>query len=64
MGNIPSKETFTEDIISFLSDVSRILMGDKRSRDYSDVVTFAFWIRAASIYQMKGKYGFQAARFI
>lgn len=59
MGNIPSKKPFAEDVISFLSDVSRILMGDKRSRDYSDVVTFAFWIRAASIYQMKGQYGFQ-----
>lgn len=59
MVSIPSKEPFAEDVLFFLADVSRILMEDKKSRDYPDVVTFAFWTREASIQRMKEERGFR-----
>ena len=55
----PSKVPFADDILSFLSEVSKILMHDIRSKAYSDVATFAFWIRNASMKQLESKYGFK-----
>lgn len=55
---IPSREAFDPDIIEFLSDVSKLLLSDKRSREFSDVVTFAFWIRTASLNRLEEIYGF------
>lgn len=49
---------FDDSIMSFLSDLSRTILADKRSREFSDVVTFAFWIRMASISKLKEKHGF------
>ena len=54
--NAPSKEPFSEDIIDFLNDLSKEIMNRKESKQYSDLITFAFWIRKSSIIQMKEKY--------
>lgn len=54
--NVPNKEPFSVEICAFLSDVSKVLMDDKRSRRFSDVVTFAFWIRAASLTKLKDRF--------
>lgn len=50
------KEPFDKQIVSFLNDVSHVLMKNKTSRLYSDVVTFAFWIRKGSINKLKERF--------
>lgn len=52
----PAKSPFSEEVCLFLSDVSKALMDDRRSRQYSDVVTFAFWIRNASLNKLKSRF--------
>jgi len=52
----PPREPFSDDICYFLSEVSKVIMADKRSRQYSDVVTFAFWIRNASLSKLKERF--------
>lgn len=59
MTDVSVKRPFAEDVISFLSEVSKALMRDGRSRAYPDVVTFAFWIRRASLNQVRKKYRFR-----
>ena len=39
-----------------LNDASREILNDKRSRVYSDVVTFGFWIRRASTERLKERF--------
>ena len=52
----PAKEPFSEDIIEFLNDVSRMLMKDPRGKVYSDVVTFGFWLRKGSTLKLKERF--------
>lgn len=54
--SVPAIAPFDEKIVSFLNDVSRELMKDSRSKAYSDVVTFAFWIRKGSILKLKERF--------
>jgi len=53
---IPAKKPFADDIIEFLNDVSKELMRDKVAKVFSDVVTFAFWIRKASVLKLKERF--------
>ena len=53
---VPAKEPFAESVIDFLNDVSRELMGGKASKAYSDVITFAFWIRKSSVLKLKERF--------
>lgn len=53
---IPTKKPFADDIIEFLNDVSRVLMQDRAAKVFSDVVTFAFWIRKASVLKLKERF--------
>lgn len=52
----PPKTQFDEHIIYFLNDVSRELMRNKDAKNYSDVVTFAFWIRRGSVLKLKERF--------
>ena len=52
----PALIPFDENIIDFLNDVSKEIMNDSRSRAYSDVITFGFWIRKSSVMKLKEKY--------
>lgn len=54
--DMPARKPFDEETCLFLNHVSRRIMGDKRSRKYSDVISFAFWIREASLNQMKNRF--------
>ncbi len=54
----PARPVFDSEIMLFLSELSKVLLKDKRSRDYSDVMTFAFWIRSASITKLQEKHSF------
>ncbi len=53
---VPAREPFCDDLIDFLNVLSKSIMGHPQSRLYSDVVTFAFWIRKASTIQLKKQY--------
>ena len=54
--SIPSLEPFNNSMIEFLNNVSRCLMRKKETRLYSDVVTFGFWIRRASLQKLKERF--------
>ena len=53
---VPAKIPFDYIIIDFLNEVSRILMGNHASKAYSDVITFAFWIRKSSVMRLKERF--------
>ena len=58
VASVPSLPPFTEGIINFLNEVSGILMRNKDSKSFSDVITFAFWIRRASMTELKDSFNF------
>ncbi|MCH5265236.1 MAG: hypothetical protein J1F02_05005 [Lachnospiraceae bacterium] len=63
MPDLPLKVPFADDVKKYLSDVSKVLMKDSRSKQHSDVITFAFWIRKASIAQLEDRYAFEDKNF-
>ena len=62
MQTTSSLEPFSEEIIAFLSEVSRKLLSNPTAKAYPDVVTFAFWIRKASLEQMKKRFADESLR--
>ena len=60
--SVPALRPFDESIISFLNDTSREIMRDPRSRTYSDVVTFGFWIRKAAVLKLKDRFSSDGLR--
>ncbi len=52
----PAMVPFDDKIINFLNDVSAQIMSDRRSRAYSDVITFGFWIRKSSVLKLKDRF--------
>lgn len=53
---IPAKIPFDNSIVEFLNEVSKKLMGNRAAKAYSDVVTFAFWIRKSSVMRLKERF--------
>ena len=53
---VKTLEPFDEVIVDFLNDVSHEVMKDPRGKNYSDVVTFGFWIRKASVLKLKERF--------
>ncbi len=47
---------FSTRIISFLAALSKQLLADKRSKDYPDIVSYAFWIRRSALEKSKDNY--------
>ena len=47
--NVKVRKIFDAAVIDFLDIVSKKLLSDKDAKGYSDIVTFAFWIRKASL---------------
>lgn len=47
---------FSDIRLTFLNDLSKMIMSDKESRLYPDVITFAFWIRRANMERIKETY--------
>lgn len=47
---------FDDEVTEYLNDVSKELMGNKSAKAYSDVVTFAFWIRKGSVLKLKERF--------
>ena len=56
MADIPAKEPFGDAAIAFLNDLSKELMSSKEARLYSDVITFAFWIRKGAVWKLKERF--------
>lgn len=55
LARISPMKPFDSKVVSFLNDLSKELI---KIRDYSDVVTFGFWIRSASVKQLESRCGF------
>jgi len=54
MPNIKPMSPFSDEAITFLNDLSKILM--RIGREYSDVATFGFWCRRSALLKEKEKY--------
>lgn len=52
----PACAPFNEKIVAFLGEVSKALREDKQSRLYPDVVTLGFFMRKASLSQLKDRF--------
>ncbi len=50
---IPSLPSFSELVVDFLSNLSRELLAIPGIRNHTDVISYAYWIRKASIEQVK-----------
>lgn len=53
---VPTLKPFDERMVSFLDDVSKRLLADRSSRQYSDVVTLGFWMRRASVSKLAERF--------
>lgn len=53
---------FASEIVDLLGEVSQVLMSNTQSRGHSDVMTFAFWCRPASIHAIKSSYSDLSSR--
>lgn len=53
MAEISALPPFNEDVLEFLNSLSKALM---RFREYSDIITFAFWIRKASLLKFHDRF--------
>lgn len=56
MRDVPALPMFSDQAVAFLADLSKVLMKDERTRDNTDVMSYAYWIRKSSIEQAKLKY--------
>lgn len=56
MQEVLPREPFDSKVTGFLNAVSRELLSNPKTRQYPDVVTFAFWIRKASVEQLKKRF--------
>lgn len=54
MHEAPSFTPFADEVLDFFKNLSEILL--KTGKQYSDIVTFAFWCRRASLLKMKEEY--------
>ncbi len=56
-GKLPATlPPFASEMMDFLNEVSRELMAECETKQYPDVVTFAFWIRKASTLKLKERF--------
>ena len=64
MQKTPALPTFSSQAISFLADLSRELLKDARTRQYVDVMSYAYWIRRASIESVRSKHTYYHCRLV
>ena len=50
------REIFDEEVCDFLGKLSEELRADVRAKQYTDILTFAFFIRRANLKLMKERY--------
>lgn len=56
MPSIVPLKPFSDEMIDFLSDVSKELMGCKEARVFPDIVTLGFWLRKTSLLRLKDRF--------
>ncbi len=56
MQGAPALMPFSDSIVDFFADVSGLILADPESRAYADAVTFAFWIRRASLGRLRARF--------
>lgn len=56
MSKLPALHPFDDKVVALLDDISRIILKSKEAKKYSDVVTLGFWIRKASLLEMKKQF--------
>jgi hypothetical protein len=56
MSKVPALKTFSKCSMDFFSNLSKEILKDRRSRKYVDVMSYAYWIRKASIENVKEKH--------
>jgi len=54
---LPPMIPFADEVVAYLTSLSRVLAKDPRTRIYPDVATFSFFCRKANILQVKKKFG-------
>lgn len=56
MVNIQVLPLFSERVLDFLDCLSKRLMDSNEAKKYPDVISFAFWVRRASLYRASVSY--------
>ena len=56
MRQASSYPPFDDSVLEFLNFVSKVLLKDNRAKKYPEVITFAFWVRKASLSEKKKSY--------
>lgn len=56
MPNTSVKRLFDDGVCEFLNDVSKLLMKNPNSRQYSDIITLGYWIRKSSIAKLRERF--------
>lgn len=54
--NTPAMQLFDKRVVSFLDRVSHELLSERDVKQYSDVVSWSFWVRKASVLKEKTRY--------
>jgi len=53
---------FDNEVCDFVAALSEHLMADKKAKQYSDVISLAFWMRKGNIQKLKAQYGNETKR--
>lgn len=56
MPSLASKKPFSDDVVAFVSDVSKSLRHNSLSRNFADVMTLGFWLREASVREIQNRF--------
>ncbi len=56
MADVPALLPFSDMITGFLNALSKNLLGKPQAKAYPDIVTLAFWMRKASMAQLKSRF--------
>lgn len=56
ISGVRARVPFDDAVLDYLNDVSKVLMKDPQNKAYSDVITFGFWIRKASLLKLKERF--------
>jgi hypothetical protein len=56
MPKVVPRKAFDDEVIEFLNELSKELMGDRNAKAFTDIVSYGFWIRKASINSLKKRF--------
>lgn len=56
MPHVSPLTPFSDTVTAFLNDLSKELMASRQTKEYADVLTLGFWLRKASVNQLKKRF--------